>query len=114
MLPIQTARPEHNAKLEKTAAVLTAVAHGMSAQVMDCLHGSGICEKFEVPDGAGRYLRDGLHPTPKGQELMGRFAAKELRNNMFCSGGRGELRSPLHPPLPPPSGYGTDSFKGSP
>lgn len=83
MLPIQTACPEHNAKLEKTAAVLTAVAHGMSVQVMDCLHGSGICEKFEVPDGAGRYLRDGLHPTPKGQELMGRFAAKELRNNMF-------------------------------
>ena len=31
-----------------------------------------------------------------------------------ASGGRGELRSPLHPPLPPPSGYGTDSFKGSP
>ena len=55
----------------------------MSAQVIDYLHGSGICEKFEVPDGAGRYLRDGLHPTPKGQELMGRFAAKELRNNMF-------------------------------
>ena len=26
----------------------------------------------------------------------------------------GELRSPLHPPLPPPSGYGADSFKGSP
>ena len=46
----------------------------------------------------------GLFGKPK-RSSFSRFAA---------FGGRGELRSPLHPPLPPPSGYGTDSFKGSP
>ena len=46
----------------------------------------------------------GLFGKPK-RSSSSRFAA---------FGGRGELRSPLHPPLPPPSGYGTDSFKGSP
>ncbi len=46
----------------------------------------------------------GLFGKPK-RSSSSRFAA---------FGGRGELRSPLHPPLPPPSGYGADSFKGSP
>jgi lysophospholipase L1-like esterase len=30
-----------------------------------------------------RYLRDGLHPAEKGQQLMGRYIAKEIRNNYF-------------------------------
>lgn len=83
LIPIQTATPEHNAKIEKTIEVLTKVAGGMSAQVIDCFHNCGICEKFEVIGGTGKYLRDGLHPDVPGQTLEGMYAAKEIRNNMF-------------------------------
>ena len=35
-------------------------------------------------DGHGnRYLRDGLHPAEEGQQLMGRYIAKEIRNNYY-------------------------------
>lgn len=83
LTPIQTATPEHNAKIEKTIEVLRKVAGGMSAQVIDCFHNCGICEKFEVIGGTGRYLRDGLHPDVPGQTLEGMYAAKEIRNNLF-------------------------------
>lgn len=83
LTPIQTANPEHNQKNLKTIEVLRKIAGGMSAQVIDCFNGCGICEKFEVIGGEGKYLRDGLHPDIPGQKLEGKFAAKEIRNNMF-------------------------------
>ena len=52
-------------------------------QLIDCYGESGICEKFEEPSSRGRYLRDGLHPDVEGQVLMGRYIAKEIRNNFF-------------------------------
>ncbi|MBR4554395.1 MAG: SGNH/GDSL hydrolase family protein [Ruminococcus sp.] len=84
LTPIQAADPAHNAKTEKQIReVFIPVAGAMGAQIIDCFHGCGICEKFEVPGGEGRHLRDGLHPLPSGQQLEGRFAAKEIRTNMF-------------------------------
>ncbi|MGN1118775.1 MAG: SGNH/GDSL hydrolase family protein [Oscillospiraceae bacterium] len=83
MTPLQTATPEHNAKTLKQIPVMKRVAGGMSAQVIDCYNNSGICEKFEVIGGAGRYLADGLHPVPAGQALEGAYVAKEIRNNYF-------------------------------
>ena len=52
-------------------------------QVIDTYSGCGICEKFEVIGGRGKYLRDGLHPDVEGQTLEGAFATKEIRNNYF-------------------------------
>lgn len=83
LTPIQTATPEHNAKVEKTIENIRKICGAMSVQVVDCFHGCGICEKFEVIGGTGRYLRDGLHPDVPGQTLEGAFASKEIRNNMF-------------------------------
>lgn len=83
LTPLQTATPEHNQKNLKTIEILRQIAGGMSAQVIDCFKGCGICEKFEVIGGQGKYLRDGLHPDIPGQMLQGKFAAKEIRNNMF-------------------------------
>ncbi len=84
LTPIQTAMPDHNAKIEQQiSSVMCKVAGGMSAQVIDCFHNSGICEKFEVIGGTGKYLRDGLHPDVPGQTLEGAYASKEIRNNMF-------------------------------
>lgn len=84
LTPLQTATPEHNAKVEtQIRDIMTKIAGGMSVQLIDCFHNCGICEKFEVIGGQGRYLRDGLHPGEEGQALEGAFAAKEIRNNLF-------------------------------
>ncbi len=83
LTPLQTATPEHNAKTEKQLEVMKKICGGMSVQMIDCYNNSGICEKFEVIGGEGRYLRDGLHPHEKGQALEGAYAAKEIRNNYF-------------------------------
>lgn len=83
LTPIQAASPEHNKKIEKTVEVLRTISGAMGVQVIDCFHGCGICEKFENEGSTGKYLRDGLHPDVPGQELEGRFAAKEIRNNYF-------------------------------
>lgn len=83
LTPIQTATPEHNAKIEKQIEIMRKIAGGMGAQVIDCFHNSGICEKFEVIGGTGKYLKDGLHPDVPGQTLEGAYASKEIRNNLF-------------------------------
>lgn len=83
LTPIQAADHAHNQKNLRLIEVMRSVCRGMSAQVIDCFGGCGICEKFEVAGGQGRYLRDGLHPMENGQALEGAFAAKEIRNNLF-------------------------------
>ena len=82
LTPIQAADPAHNEKIERQISeVFTKVAGGMSVQLIDCFHNCGICEKFEVIGGEGRYLRDGLHPKENGQALEGAYAASVL---MHC------------------------------
>lgn len=83
LTPLQTADPKHNSENEKKIAIITKIAGAMGAQVIDCYHNCGVCEKFEVIGGEGRYLIDGLHPHDKGRILQGAYAAKEIRNNMF-------------------------------
>ncbi len=84
LTPIQTATPEHNYKIEvQIETVMKKIAGAMSVQLIDCFHNCGICEKFEVIGGEGKYLRDGLHPGIEGQTLEGAYATKEIRNNMF-------------------------------
>lgn len=81
--PIQTGSPEHNARNLQKIAILRELCQALSVQLIDCYAYSGITEKFEQPSGRGRYLRDGLHPDKEGQELMGRYISKEIRNNFF-------------------------------
>lgn len=84
LTPLQTATPEHNRKTEiQIETVMKKIAGAMGAQVIDCFNNCGICEKFEVIGGPGKYLRDGLHPGIEGQTLEGAYATKEIRNNMF-------------------------------
>ena len=84
LTPIQTGMPDHNAKIKKQIELnFRPIAGAMGAQIVDCFNNCGICEKFEVIGGKGKYLRDGLHPDFPGQALEGAFAAKEIRNNMF-------------------------------
>lgn len=83
LTPIQAADPAHNAKNLRLIEIMREMCKGMSVQMIDCFGECGICEKFEVIGGQGRYLRDGLHPMENGQALEGAFAAKEVRNNLF-------------------------------
>lgn len=83
LTPIQTAMPEHNAKIEKQIECMKRICGAMSVQMIDCFRNCGVCEKYEVTGGQGRYLRDGIHPAENGQRLEGAYAAKEIRNNYF-------------------------------
>lgn len=80
--PIQTSTPSHNLQNLKKIEILSEICKSLSVQMIDCYSECGITEKLE--DGHGhRYLRDGLHPAKEGQKLMGRYIAKEIRNNVF-------------------------------
>ena len=80
--PIQTSNPEHNIRNSAKIEILREICRSLSVRLIDCYGECGISEKLE--DGHGhRYLRDGLHPGKEGQELMGRYIAKEIRNNTF-------------------------------
>ena len=81
--PIQTGSVEHNELNLQKIAILREICQALSVQVIDCYSNSGISEKFEQPSGQGRYLNDGLHPGIEGQQLMGRYIAKEIRNNYY-------------------------------
>lgn len=81
--PIQTGSPEHNALNRQKIDILRQLCRALSVPLIDCYSNCGITEKFEQPSARGRYLRDGLHPDREGQELMGRYIAKEIRNNFF-------------------------------
>ena len=83
LTPIQAADPRHNRKNRKIIENIKTVCSEMSVQVIDMYSNCGICEKFEVIGGEGRYLRDGLHPKENGQALMGAYAAMEIRNRLF-------------------------------
>ena len=80
--PIQTANPGHNEFNLKKIAILREICRSLSVQLIDCYGECGITEKLENGHGQ-RYLRDGLHPAEEGQRLMGRYIAKEIRNNYF-------------------------------
>lgn len=81
--PIQTGSKEHNELNEKKIEILKEICKAYNVQVIDCYSESGIIQQFEKWGEKGRYLRDGLHPDKEGQELMGRYIAKEIRNNYY-------------------------------
>lgn len=79
--PIQKADETANEKGLQKTDILRGICNGLSVGFFNTFGECGITEKLET--GTGRYLRDGLHPDTEGQELMGRYLAKEIRNNYF-------------------------------
>ena len=82
MLPIQTARVprlrqvgKNRRRAHRRGARHERSGHGLPARQRHL-------RKFEVPDGAGPYLRDGLHPR-QGPELMGRLPPRSFETT--CS-----------------------------
>lgn len=79
--PIQRADAVANAKgLEKSIA-LKEISNSLSVGYFNTFGECGITEKVE--SGTAPYLSDGLHSNTAGQQLMGKYLAKEIRNNYF-------------------------------
>lgn len=79
--PIQRADAVANAKgLEKSIA-LKEISNSLSVGYFNTFGECGITEKVE--SGTAPYLSDGLHLNTAGQQLMGKYLAKEIRNNYF-------------------------------
>ena len=83
LTPIQAADPAHNEKNREICRTIKEIAAGMAVQVIDTFSECGICEKFEVIGGEGRYLRDGLHPMENGQTREGLYAAAQIRSRIY-------------------------------
>lgn len=79
--PIQRADETKNEKGLQKTDILRGICNGLSVGFFNTFGECGITEKLET--GTGIYLRDGLHPDKEGQKLMGRYLAKEIRNNYF-------------------------------
>ena len=79
--PIQRADETANEKGLQKTDILRGICTGLSVGFFNTFGECGITEKLET--GTGIYLRDGLHPDTEGQKLMGRYLAKEIRNNYF-------------------------------
>ena len=79
--PIQRADAVANAKgLEKSIA-LKEISNSLSVGYFNTFGECGITEKVE--SGTAPYLSDELHLNTAGQQLMGKYLAKEIRNNYF-------------------------------
>lgn len=81
--PIQSGSERHNAANEKKIEILRKICRAFSVQVIDCYSECSISGMYENWQKPGRYLKDGLHPNADGQKLMGRYIAKEIRNNYY-------------------------------
>ena len=78
-LPIQRAAYEPPTAL---IDAITKMAKRYNFIIIDALNESGIVRDFEVSQGAGRYLRDGLHPNESGKELLGAYYSNEIFNKI--------------------------------
>ena len=74
VLPIQRASNDTNFGTLKT--YLTEMANRYGCVIVDATSHSGITRDFNTRDALGVYLKDGLHPNEKGQNLLARTILK--------------------------------------
>lgn len=75
VLPIQRA---DNKDLKVINSQIEEMAKRNSAIIIDGFSNSGITREQNVVNGLGTYLKDGLHPNEKGQNLLTRLIIKEI------------------------------------
>ena len=87
--PIQTNPSNYRTytKLSTTGNAIMKMAKRYSAVVVDALNEIGICDKFQVQNGSGYFLSDGLHPNAKGKALYANFTAERLKTLYFSKRG---------------------------
>lgn len=69
-----------NEQPQELLDAITKMAKRYNFIIIDAHNESGIVRDFEVPNGQGRYLYDGLHPNTKGQELMAKLYSRVILN----------------------------------
>lgn len=80
-IPLQNARDDMGAVIT-WADLIARMAGRYGFEVVDCFRESGIVADFEVPNGNGRDLEDGLHPKPSGQLKQGRLIGSRIRERV--------------------------------
>ena len=76
-LPIQRADIEPPVELIET---IEKVARRYNAIIINATDESGIVKDFEVWQGQGRYLADGLHPHEEGKKMMSKLYSRVILN----------------------------------
>ena len=77
------ATPIQRTAYEPPTALIDAIvrmANRYNFIVIDALNESGIVRDFEVSQGAGRYLRDGLHPNEAGKRKLANLYSRYMLN----------------------------------
>jgi lysophospholipase L1-like esterase len=79
VLPIQ--RADNDTNLGTLREYLKQMAQRYGCIIVDGTFDSGITREFNVSGGLGMYLKDGLHPNEKGQNLMARMIIASLKSH---------------------------------
>ena len=79
ILPIQKGSANSTNILVPKVSVIRQIANYLNAIVLDGFNNSGISEIFEVHEGAGRDLRDGVHLNMAGALKYGTWVANETK-----------------------------------
>lgn len=84
VLPIQRSNNEVNGGNLHT--YLKQMAERYGCIIIDGYSNSGITRDFNIWNGLGTYLKDGLHPNEKGQNLMARQIISTIKSNFIPFG----------------------------
>ena len=84
VLPIQRSNNDVNGGNLHT--YLKQMAERYGCIIIDGYSNSGITRDFNVWNGLGTYLKDGLHPNEKGQNLMARQIISTIKSNFIPFG----------------------------
>lgn len=80
VLPLQTAGSD-NLQIEHDE--LKKLFNRSGCIVIDGAAESGITREFETKDGLGLFLKDGLHPNEKGQNMLARLIISKIKANFI-------------------------------
>lgn len=77
--PIQSAYPiPYSTTLLELGDMINECLEDYSVKRIDGFRNIGICSKYEINGGNGRYLKDGIHPNDNGYIKMGKFIAGQI------------------------------------
>ena len=77
--PMQAMKSEQ-LTMRKIVNQFKLMAQTFNFKIIDAFEEVGVIRDFEILDGPGRYLTDGLHPNLAGKEKQGKYYANSIIN----------------------------------